>query len=264
MSAAVVEFRAAAPSKGRPWTPAYHDVLMSATLSPLDKTVFFLIASYVNREKPELGAWPSVRTLAPLAPCSHTSVVRAIANLEAQGWLRLEPRKRGGGKQRGLRYHLLSGAPTHHPSGAPMHHSGAPTFQIQKERTSSSTHTLRAQRSAGHRAHHPRICSELDTDVRICMPETLVGQLARRRVGMSDEDAVAYVIAWARADRLPEGCVVPGNDFDHWRKRWDQTHEQRGEERGPSYSRPAARGGAAVPDAEATNELIKRLASGDY
>jgi len=110
-----------------------------------------------------------------------------------------------------------------------------------------------------HASCHPEVCSWRDDTVRQCMPLGLVDAYARKLTSLKLDDAIADVIAWARADAPPADYVAPGDIFAHWRLRWDLTRA----------SASSARGGAnaevlRVPGAAATDVLLDELTSGRF
>lgn len=137
----------------------------------------------------------------------------------------------------------------------------------------SSTHTARArnERSQGtliakgegrnwaarqdriHQGCHPEICNWRGTTKGMCMPAGLVPLLASKLPGLDQQAAIADVIAWAQKDSPPPGAAANGDDFKHWRERWNLTRVAPPVTRAPD---------CAVPGVADTDALIAELTGG--
>jgi hypothetical protein len=119
----------------------------------------------------------------------------------------------------------------------------------------TSTHTPRAREAFGpslippgvcvqaaqatekdHRPCHPDCCHGRNTTQGMCFPAVLVTRFASKLIGVAPDAAIADVLDWARNDRPPAG-VADGDDFKHWRDRWNATRVRKTAPDAPKSSR---------------------------
>jgi hypothetical protein len=114
-----------------------------------------------------------------------------------------------------------------------------------------------AQQDKLHQGCHPEVCRWRGTTKGLCLPSMLVPVFAGKLFGVASDVAIADVIAWARSDAPPPGTVAAGDDFRHWRDRWNAT-------RATPAPRPLADAGgsASVPGVAATDALLDELTGG--
>jgi hypothetical protein len=103
-----------------------------------------------------------------------------------------------------------------------------------------------------HRGHHADCCRLRGTTSGVCLPTQMVSILAAKLIGLESGAAVEDVLAWARGDRLPDGAVAEGDDFKHWRSRWNAT-------RASKPQQPQTTTSARIPDARETDRLIEEM-----
>lgn len=89
------------------------------------------------------------------------------------------------------------------------------------------------------------------------MPALLVPRFAEKLIGVDPDAAIADVIAWAQKDSPPPGTVATGDDFRHWRERWDATRSTP-----PAKKTGPGETSTTVPGVAETDALLAEMTGG--
>lgn len=138
-----------------PFTMIENVVIEDSELGPVDVLCYLALA----RHSDSAGTcWPSMSTIGKLARCGRTAAQKAIANLEARGYLKRSARFRPDGGVTSNFYELLTvkvEAPVPHADPPRPRREQAPRHQVNTNYTHSEQNTAKGEALARETAHCP-------------------------------------------------------------------------------------------------------------